>query len=379
MMAPSISSSCAVSRRILATSLFSISFPIRRINQLWSAPLKNRRHYALCPFSIFQNLVAHGFWAGELLLVAQALEEYYFHFAGGQLLREVEEVRFNRQLLTVKGRSHANICDGPVNFGAENSSCCIDAISRQSLLLGDEIESWHDELSSLPCAGAYFAFERERPAEQGFDILHSAVTQSLSNSGTGDDHAVFNYGRHDLDFKIRACADFLKQVYVASLAVSETEIVTNQYGLRSQGIHQKYFGKVFGADFCQFSVELHHYGGIDPHGVKCSEALLERHQQGRGGFGPQHLRRMRVKRQHRAFQVICAGPLGNAAENFLMAEMDTIEIADGYDRAFARVAKSFDPAFGGVCDIQTQSRGKAHALFRSIGERQTCTSNFRPS
>src|SRR3984885_6522534 len=130
MMAPSISSSCAVSRRILATSLFSISFPIGRINQLWSAPLKNRRHYALCPFNIFQNLFAQGFWAGELLLVAQALEEYYFHFAGGQLLREVEEVRFNRQLLTVKGRSHANVRDGPVDFWTENGSGRIDTILR---------------------------------------------------------------------------------------------------------------------------------------------------------------------------------------------------------------------------------------------------------
>src|ERR1700683_4776365 len=379
MMAPSISSSCAVSRRILATSLFSISFPIRRINQLWSAPLKNRRHYALCPFNIFQNLFAQGFWAGELLLIAQALEEYYFHFAGGQLFREIEEVRFNRQLSTVKGRSHASICDGPIDFRAQHGSGRIDAISRQSLLLGEEIQSRHDKFSSEACARAHFSFERERAAEQGFDILHAALAQSLSNSGAGHDHAIFNYGRHDLDFKIRARADILEQPYVAALAISEAKIVANQYGFRPQSIYQKYSGKVFGADFCQFGVELQDHGGVDPHGVERSETLLQRGEQGGGGVRPQHSCRMRVKRQHRALQIICARTLCDSAEDFLMAQVDAVKIANGYDRPFARVAKSLNPAFGGVCHIQSQGGRKAHALFGSIGERQTCTSNFRPS
>jgi hypothetical protein len=34
-----------------------------------------------------------------------------------------------------------------------------------------------------------------------------------------------------------------------------------------------------------------------------------------------------------------------------MTEVHSVKIADGYNRPLARVAKSFDPPFGGVGDI----------------------------
>ncbi len=88
---------------------------------------------------------------------------------------------------------------------------------------------------------------------------------------------------------------------------------------------------------------------------------------------------MRVEGEHGAFQIVCECTLGDAAEYFLMAQVHAVEIADGYDGALAFVAKSFDPAFSRVGNIQAQSWRKTHALLRRFGERQICTSNFRPS
>src|ERR1700722_1305806 len=116
MIAPSISRSCAVSRRILATSLFSISRPIDLYERLFSKHESRAcGHHVSCSLNIFQHLFAQGLRAGKLLLVAEALEEYYFHFAGGQLLGETEEVRFDGELVAVEGGTDADVCDGPVD------------------------------------------------------------------------------------------------------------------------------------------------------------------------------------------------------------------------------------------------------------------------
>ncbi len=57
------------------------------------------------------------------------------------------------------------------------------------------------------------------------------------DGGAGDDHAVFDDWRHDDDFKIGAPADFLEQLYVATLAVSEAKVFADQYGFGAQGVH----------------------------------------------------------------------------------------------------------------------------------------------
>src|SRR5579863_1407432 len=91
----------------------------RAVGRLDSKPsAATSRHDASGLLDIFQHLFAKGLRAGKLLLVAQAPEEYYFHFSGGQLLGEIEKVRFDGELVAVKGGTDADVCDGPVDSWA---------------------------------------------------------------------------------------------------------------------------------------------------------------------------------------------------------------------------------------------------------------------
>src|ERR1700722_17071143 len=110
----------------------------------WASQINSRlsaasRHDASGLLDIFQYLFAQSLRIGKLLLVAEAPEEYYFHFSGGQLLGEIEEVRFDGELVAVKGGTDADVCDGPVDSWAENGGGGVNAIFRQRLLLGGEI------------------------------------------------------------------------------------------------------------------------------------------------------------------------------------------------------------------------------------------------
>src|SRR5580704_6251230 len=96
-------------------------------------------HHVFRSLDIFQYLFAQGLRAGKLLLVAQALEEYYFHFSGGQLLGEIEEVRLDCELAAVEGGTDADVCDGPVDSRAEYGRGGVDAVFRQRLLFGGEV------------------------------------------------------------------------------------------------------------------------------------------------------------------------------------------------------------------------------------------------
>src|ERR1700733_5238292 len=168
-------------------ALFRDSLTASRASEIKPSLSSAGRHDASGLLDIFQYLFAQGLRAGKLLLVAEAPEEYYFHFSGGQLLGKIEEVRFDCELVAVEGGADANVCDGPVDSWAEDGCGGVNAVFRQRFLLGGEIQSWHDEFASLACAGANLAFEGKRTAEEGLGIFDAAVAQSLANSGAGDD------------------------------------------------------------------------------------------------------------------------------------------------------------------------------------------------
>src|SRR5580698_4045205 len=129
MIAPSISSSCAVSCKILATSRFSMwlpcgwtSGPILLLSEAQLeggalscdgfagsvSGLRLREHFfRAC--NILQHLLAQSFGPGEFLLVAQALQEAHLHQSRGQRLRKIEKMRFDRQALAVERWPDAHV------------------------------------------------------------------------------------------------------------------------------------------------------------------------------------------------------------------------------------------------------------------------------
>src|SRR5580704_995422 len=153
--------------------LLRLNRPVGRF-QLNSGLSAAGRHDASGLLDIFQHLLAQGLRAGKLLLVAEAPEEYYFHFSGGQLLGEIEEVRFDGELVAVKGGTDADVCDGPVDSWAEYGCGSVNTIFRQRLLLGGEIQGWDDEFATLASTGADLAFERKRTTEEGFGVFDAA-------------------------------------------------------------------------------------------------------------------------------------------------------------------------------------------------------------
>src|SRR5277367_4328891 len=135
MIAPSISSSCAVSCKIFATSRFSmwlpggwISDPILLLSEVESKGGREAgqagrwllRQLGFCvdffgACNIFQHLLAQRFRAGKFLLVAQALQEAHLHLASRQRRRKIEQMRFDRQARAIKRGSYAHIRDRAIS------------------------------------------------------------------------------------------------------------------------------------------------------------------------------------------------------------------------------------------------------------------------
>ena len=159
-----------------------------------------------------------------------------------------------------------------------------------------------------------------------------ACAEGFADGGAGDDFAIEFDGWHDFHSKTELHAETFQHLHVAGLAVAEAEIGADEDVLDVQLIDQDFEDKFFGGKAGEGVVEMEEHGGVEAGLLETGETLLEGGEHGRGFFGAEKLERMRVESDGAGDAAgidVLIFVVHDGAENFLMAEMQAIEIADG--------------------------------------------------
>ena len=165
-----------------------------------------------------------------------------------------------------------------------------------------------------------------------FELLGPADDQFTGDASVGDDFAVEFNRRDHFHRKSKLKAQSFEHLHVAGLAVAEAEIGADEDVLDVQLIDQDFEDKFFGGKAGEGVVEMEEHGGVEAGLLETGETLLEGGEHGRGFFGAEKLERMRVESDGAGDAAgidVLIFVVHDGAENFLMAEVQAIEIADG--------------------------------------------------
>src|SRR5579859_3682984 len=109
----------------------------------------------------------------------------------------------------------------------------------------------------------------------------------------------------------------------------ETEILADEHGGGVKAVDEYLADKLFGSQRGHREIEMEDEDSVKAQSFETHEALFERFDLSGREFGAQNAYRMRRKRNRCGENVRAARAFDNASENFLMAQMYAIEIADG--------------------------------------------------
>ena len=130
----------------------------------------------------------------------------------------------------------------------------------------------------------------------------------------------------------------LEQRDVSTPLVPEVEVGADHHEARVQQADEHLVHEVFGALAAAGLVEREHETEVEQTGlVEQLEPVLQRREELRRGAGPHDLRGMAVERDQRRAQATRVGELAHETQHRAVAEVHTVERADGDDRAGAGV------------------------------------------
>src|ERR1700722_3389939 len=244
-------------------------------------------------------------------------------------------MRFDRQALAVESRPHADIRRRAILLAFDRGFRCVDTVLRQAFLFGRKVKSRHDEFAPLAGSGFDFSPQRKRTAEQTRRVFHAAVAHGGANGSTGDDDAVLNHGRHNLDFEIPAPSEFFEQLHVARLFVTEAKIRTHEHSAGAQSVDEIRSRKIFSADFRQLLIKLEHERRIHSCMFKFGQSLLKSAKKQWSFSRSKNFRRMRKKRKSCCYELLGflveslfqTNPFVDCFENLLVAQMHSVEVS----------------------------------------------------
>src|SRR2546425_7625060 len=120
-----------------------------------------------------------------------------------------------------------------------------------------------------------------------------------------------------------------EQPRIAGVLVSKAEIFADENQTHGHLLEKNFPDKVLRRDLRKLQIEMQNQGRIQPGAAETFQPLREGGNPRRRNLRTQNLERRRIKRQHGCHGAGRPGPLHHIAENFLMAEMETVEIPDG--------------------------------------------------
>ena len=270
---------------------------------------------------------------------------------------------FDGESLAVESGADTDVGGGAISAAAETCFRGVDAHAREKLLLGGEIERGEDELGAGAGAGADVASEDERAAEKSGGATDASGADVGADGGAGDDFAATNHGWNQADMEAVLAAEAGKQGDVAQLAMAKAEVFADKNGAHGELVEED-ADEVFGGVAGEFEVEAKDEDSVEASLIETFETLGKRANLRRGLGGAKDFQRQRVESNGGGDGGGGASVFEDAAQDFLVADVNTVEIADGQRSGAASGPVARTPFTGRVED------GARH---------QVHTSKVRPS
>jgi len=281
-----------------------------------------------CAGEVALDLRAQGVGAGEFLFVAKTMPEADFERTGRYFLRKIEQVAFDGEVRAVEGGTHADVCGGAIDAAVEQGFRHVDAMGGQAFLFGDEVESGENETAACAGAGANFSGEGKGAAKEACGSRHLSRADEGANGRAGDDRAANHDRRNGFDGKIELATECGENTHVAGLTMAKTEIFADEHGGGAQAVDENAADKLFGRERGEGEIEMEDKRRVEANSVETREALFEGFELRVRGFRAQDAYGMRRECNRGGERSGAARALDDGAENFLMAKVDAIEIAD---------------------------------------------------
>jgi len=119
--------------------------------------------------------------------------------------------------------------------------------------------------------------------------------------------------------------------------MAKTEIFADEHGGCAQAVDKNAADKLFGRKRGHREIEMENEHSVEAESVEARKSLVECFELRGRAFGTQNAYGMRRESNPRGQSPCAAGAFDDAAQNFLVAEVYAVEIADGENGARVRV------------------------------------------
>nr|GEU28492.1 hypothetical protein [Tanacetum cinerariifolium] len=267
-------------------------------------------------------------------LVTDLLQEFHPHLLAVAVLREVEHVHFQQHAAAVIDRgAHAQAGYGRQRlFGQAVDLDDEDAHQRRAVR-HPQIQRGETQRAAQLLAVDHVAGHGVRVAQQRFGADEVAFGQRGAHGGRRDARGAVHHGRQGFDVEAVALARFQQHLHIAGAARAVAEVVTDHQPFDVQAFDQHFFREFLRREGGKRRREM-----LDDHAVDAvvGQRLQLVAQVGDARRGarqvPRFLREkfawVRFERHHGRFQSEAAGGIAHARQQCLVAEVDTVEIAD---------------------------------------------------
>ena len=284
-----------------------------------------------CVLNIDCNLAPERFDVGVFLLVAQLVQEIDLQMCTIDVAVKIQQVDFQTRLRDVgDGRTHAQarrtrqrLRAQAMHFDGEYPR------ERRAIVLHQHIGRRKTQFAADAVAGDYAAADAVRTPQQALCALHVARGQRLAHRGARDPHAICHHAPHRVHFESTTAGSLLQHRKITGASGAKAKIVADQYPARRESAMQDALDKILRRGFREFEIEPADVHALDAELRQQFELLAQGSQPGGCFVGGEEFAWMRLERHHARRNAKPARRVGETREHRLVADMHTVEIADG--------------------------------------------------
>src|SRR5579871_1661681 len=282
---------------------------------------------------VFADLSSQFVGAVKFLLRAQALPEMNLDALRSNLLRKIQQMGFDGDTRSIERRPDADVGHRAARFafGVDARPRHINPLRGEHLLFRLQIQRREGELSPDASAFDDFSGQHKRAPKQPRCVRNVALSDRLTDARARNDFAAMCDWRNHNDVETQAHSQFAQSLYIARLAMAEVEIFTDENSPNLQVAHQNLINEFLWRQPRQIQRKRHYHGRLEADHPEPIHALRARREARRRGFGLKHFSRRGIECEHCRNTAGFDRALLDGAQNRLMTQVNTVEIADRQD------------------------------------------------
>ncbi|MEK6911276.1 MAG: hypothetical protein AABX36_00540 [Candidatus Thermoplasmatota archaeon] len=236
---------------------------------------------------------------------------------------------FDDEGVAVEGRADTDVGGRAIGALTEARFGDVNSDGGEEFLVGSEVEGGENDFRAGAGAGANLAGESEGPAEKSGGASNVPGANMSANGGAGDNFPAADDRWDDADVEAVLAGEAGEELNVAGMAMAEAEVSTDEDGAHGELVEEDAGEKSLGGEAGELEVEAEDENGVEAGAVELCEALCQGADLRRGVGGAKDFEGERVEGDSGGDGGGGAGVFEDAAEDFLVAQVDAVEIADG--------------------------------------------------